>query len=276
MNIRTLLILFFILEKLSAQVPNGGFENWNGVNPSAWQTTNIPIVPCSVIPDSDAYSGFLSVKGIVVANSSNQPFPPYLGIAGSGSVGFPITQAYEVVIGMYKLSLLPGDKFKAVANLYDQWGNPVGNGQTIVSSSTSSSTWEQLIIHVNYFATPANYNCAVFFTIMDSTESGSGQIGSYFLIDDLALAGTLSSGILNEDNDISVFPIPAHDELHVKNISPDKKNYYSIIDMTGKTIQGNKQFITDETIGVENLSSGIYFLCITSDDKKYMKKIAVE
>ena len=66
MDKRILLIILFFVHKISAQVPNNSFESWTNENPDSWQTTNIPIVPVSILPDSDAYNGSLSVKGIVV------------------------------------------------------------------------------------------------------------------------------------------------------------------------------------------------------------------
>jgi hypothetical protein len=82
-----LIILLFFFRSAVGQIPNYSFENWTNGNPDWWQTTNIPIVPRSIIPDTDAYEGNLSVKGIVVSDVRNKPFAPYLGIYGPAGPG---------------------------------------------------------------------------------------------------------------------------------------------------------------------------------------------
>lgn len=274
MEKQLLFILLFILQRSFAQIPNQGFEYWSGGSPDEWQTTNIPIVPPSIIIDSDAYSGTSSVKGIVVSDSHNHPFQPYLGIYGSGAQGFVITQPYLHVNGWYKLYLKPNDRFVANVRLYDSNQNPVADGKLVIESSVD--TWSPFNMNINYYGPAIPVSCSLFFTITDSGLLSSGQTGSYFILDDLSMSGSFNSDPINNEDDVSVFPNPAHSEFHVNNMLEEKHFLYYLYDVTGKVVIENKSPVTNEIVNTENFLPGVYILNVFSDDKNIRKKIVVE
>ena len=274
MEKRILFILLFILQKSFAQIPNQGFEYWSGGSPDEWQTTNIPIVPPSIIIDNDAHSGTSSVKGIVVSDSYNHPFQPYLGIYGSGAQGFVITQPYIKVSGWYKLFLNPNDRFLANVRLYDSNQNPVADGKLVIESSVDA--WSEFNMNINYYGPAIPVTCSLFFTITDSGLLSSGQTGSYFILDDLSMSGSYSSDPINNEEDVSVFPNPAHSEFHVNNMHEEKHFLYYLYDATGKVVIENKSPVTNEIVNTENFLPGVYILNVFSDDKNSRKKIVVE
>ena len=274
MEKRIIFIVLFILQKSFAQIPNQGFEYWSGGSPDEWQTANIPIVPPSIIIDNDVHSGTSSVKGIVVSDSHNHSFQPYLGIYGSGSQGFAISQPYLQVNGWYKLHLNPNDRFLANVRLYDSNQNPVADGKLVIESSVD--VWSQFNMNINYYDTANPVTCSLFFTITDSGLLSSGQTGSYFILDDLSMSGSFNSDPIRNEEDVSVFPNPVHSELHINNISAEKHCLYSLFDVTGKLVLENKSPVTNEIVNTENFLPGVYILSVFSDDKNIRKKIVVE
>jgi hypothetical protein len=69
-------------------------------------------------------------------------------------------------------------------------------------------------------------------------------------------------GIENEaeKTEIEVYPNPANNFLYIKNVTPDSN--FEIWDITGKTVaQG--MFSHANTISVQNLTKGVYFLIVT-------------
>ena len=267
-----ILLLFF--KTSFSQIPNNSFENWNNGNPDWWQTTNIPIVPNSVVPDSSAYEGLLAVKGIVVSDIRNKPFAPYLGIYGPSAQGFPIGQSYEYMDGWCRLFLKPGDRFRGDIRIYDSHQEPIGDGKVIIDSSIAS--WTPFKIQINYYGLLLPVSCTLFFTITDSTLLSSGQIGSYFVVDQISLGGTVDINNINTGWNVNIYPNPARTELHILNTYSAKGFNYSLYDVQGKKVLTKKQFYADEIINLEKLLPGVYFLNCVSKDISFRKKVILE
>jgi hypothetical protein len=270
----TILIIFLSgINGLMAQIPNSSFENWTNESPVSWQTTNIPILPASVIADSDAYIGFLSAKGIVVSNNNNQPFPPYLGLTGGSYQGFLITHPYDVAEGWCKLFLQQGDIFKGYVQVYSLGSDPVASGTLVIDSSISD--WTHFSILINYFMPTFIGNCTLYFTITDSTELSSGHIGSYFKVDDLSMSGTAGIEFPGTEEAFSVFPNPVQDLLHLN--FPDENDLaYRVYDNLGRIVLKKDHCSPYETIITNDLSPGIYFVKLETSGKKIIKKVIVE
>ena len=268
---RLIFILMLIFQSVYAQVPNYSFENWSSINPDAWQTTNIPILPLSVLPDSDAYEGLLSVKGMVVANNYNEPYAPYLGIAGGAATGFNVSQGFEFLVGWMKLFLNPGDRFSADVRMYDENLEAVGQG--LFYETVSIVTWTSFIIPVTYWG-DSTKTCGMFFTITDSTGNVAGQPGSYFLIDNLTLDGQVDIVENNVEDDFSLYPNPARTFVKVKSNSIHN-NFYSIADVTGSVVASGK--VDDSSrISIQELSSGVYFFSVKEGERRVVRKLVIE
>jgi hypothetical protein len=271
---RFLIILLFFFRSAVGQIPNNSFENWTNGSPDSWQTANIPIVPHSVLADSDSYEGNFAVKGIVVSDIRNKPFAPYLGIYGPAAQGFPISETYERLTGWCKLFLKPGDRFTGDVKMYDHNQEPMADGKLVIDTSINS--WTFFRIHINYYGLLEPVSSMLFFTITDSTLISSGQIGSYFLLDELSLDGTTGIKKLSGVNDINIYPNPAHSELHIQNLSMNENYNYVFSDITGKVLVNRLQNNSDEILNTEEYSPGIYFLNIISDERSFSKKIILE
>jgi hypothetical protein len=272
---RCIFLILLLTFKISfSQIPNSSFENWNNGNPVYWQTTNIPIVPASVVMDSNAYEGFLAVKGMVVSDIRNKPFAPYLGIYGSSAQGFPIDQPYEFLSGWCRLFLKPGDRFTGDIKFYDSNQEPMAQGNIVLDSTFES--WIPFKMKINYYGLLPPVSCSMFFTITDSSLLASGHIGSFFVLDEMTLEGNVGINSFTNQESTVVYPNPARSEIHILNKFPSKGFNYSLHDATGRVVLIKEQCFGDETLNVEMLLPGVYFLNCLSDENRFVNKVIIE
>lgn len=90
---------------------------------------------------------------------------------------------------------------------------------------------------------------------------------------------TLAVNSLETDYQISFFPNPTKDSLHINMGNLQVDNYDLLVtDINGENVISksiaNPKLI--ETIGVEGLSKGMYLVTLSSGDKKVSKKIVIE
>src|SRR5207253_1576825 len=118
--------------------------------------------------------------------------------------------------------------------MYNNQQETIGSG--FVELDSVSSQWIHFVMNIIYFDSIDAINCSMFFTITDSTGLMSGQIGSYFLLDNLTLTGLTGIESLAAEESIRVFPNPVHSDLHIVSSRMQKNLFYSICDVTGKEV----------------------------------------
>jgi len=112
------------------------------------------------------------------------------------------------------------------------------------------------------------------FGIIGETFIGSSFVGKYKII--TGFVGSFqenSTTFIHEINnfEINIYPIPARDKLIIN--TDEKIDKIILYDCFGKVLFENKQ--TSE-IDVSKFSSGIYFLEIEIEKKKFRKKVLIE
>lgn len=267
-----LFLIFFLYTSISAQVPNGGFEYWTNGYPDSCHTANIAIVPQSVMPDSNSHTGFLSIRGSVVYDNHNQPFQPYLSMDGGTAVGFPIAYSFSQVMGWIKLSLMPGDKFLVYVHFYDSDLESVADG--FVSIDTSSINWTSFFVNMHYTSVDPPVRCTIYITISDSTQLVSGQVGSYFVLDDLVLTGTVDVMHTSLTHEHNIYPNPSAREQIVSIIGLNDFSDYSIYSLQGNIVDSGRLLQNEFSIPA-NMAAGIYIVELFSEDKRFLKKLIV-
>ena len=94
-----------------------------------------------------------------------------------------------------------------------------------------------------------------------------------------ASTATLENQNIEKDFNVSFFPNPSKDTLHINLGNLPETNYsFSIVDINGKTVL-EKDFSNAtliESISINQLSKGIYLGVLTTGDKRITKKIVVE
>lgn len=90
-------------------------------------------------------------------------------------------------------------------------------------------------------------------------------------------AVTISKVGINEmsKSDVKIYPIPAHNTLHVELLNGDKGEYV-ISDMLGKTILTGSFTNNAFEIAIEGLSKGSYLINIKTENETLLRKMMVE
>jgi len=171
-------------------IPNPGFEDWSGIDPDSWTTTNLQGQVTNVTQTSDAHSGSSAARGEVV-DLFVFPFAPGLmtGFTGPCCLPFPISQDYESMTGYYKCGVEGMDiGLTVLANFLDADMQPVAIGIDIFGQASS---FQQFTVLMDY--SQGNGNDAAFAQIeltIASDDPDSNSRGSWFIVDDLAFEGT--------------------------------------------------------------------------------------
>jgi hypothetical protein len=79
-----------------------------------------------------------------------------------------------------------------------------------------------------------------------------------------------------KDNMLNIYPVPAKDFIIIKLATEAINSELQIIDVAGKPVY--RCVVDQQTSGIDisNLISGIYFIQITHNDKKYVKQLVVK
>ncbi|CAM4371296.1 M28 family peptidase [Flavobacterium terrigena] len=95
----------------------------------------------------------------------------------------------------------------------------------------------------------------------------------------VANTSVMSNETFNSDNQVTVYPNPAKNNLFINKGTLDAKNYtVKIVDINGKTVS-EKEFNNSqltEQFPVSQLSSGIYMCVVSTESKQIFKKIIIE
>jgi hypothetical protein len=185
----TLLILIFAIENY-AQVPNGDFESWAGGEPTGWYTNNIGYT--LITQSSDVHGGSSAVRGDNVM-AQTIVLQPLLISGLIGGHGFPISERYANLTGYYKLNAVGADNLSIVVA-------PFKNGQVIGVGAFqyfAASTYTLFTIPIYYSNNQTPDSCQISITI--GNNSGPVNLGSYFLLDDLAFSG-IAADVDDEGN----------------------------------------------------------------------------
>lgn len=88
----------------------------------------------------------------------------------------------------------------------------------------------------------------------------------------------VSSGVndVHNNRELSVWPVPASDVIHVNYTSANDNSTLSIFDINGRVVMTKTMNNTTDTeLNVSNLPSGIYTLKLTNSEETQMKKLIV-
>lgn len=167
------------------------------------------------------------------------------------------------------------------ANYYGlHWARPAN----WTTASFDDSTWPNATTYANAAIgvdnKPAYTNFA---SIFDDASNDAQFIWSTNVIldNEVIVRKTVASNLsTNENNliknEISVFPNPAKNEIHLDSKLSDQSKIYRIViyNLLGEIVFSSNQFM--ETIPLSNFSSGIYVIKISSPEFEIAKKLIVK
>lgn len=186
-SFRSLSGLFVVLFTMSvfAQVPNGGFEQWVGGQPTGWLTNSIPGIIVTVTQSNNSHSGSFAARGDV-ASFSGFFFPPYL-IAGD-SAGFPVSERYGSLKGFYQFSPQGSDIMAAYVIMY---ADTIGIGAGAALLTPTASGYTSFEVPIQYVTGDIPTQCFVEIFAGDTTGVVGGHTGTFFLVDDITLSNPI-------------------------------------------------------------------------------------
>ena len=163
---------------------------------------------------------------------------------------------------------------------YEYMVNPFPNGDLKVEISTDGTTWNEVWVEEDYgvFTDYATLNISV--DLASYIGQSAVQVRFHYLandadslsVDDVLVTGTLSNNEVLSSN-FSTFPNPVNDILNIKSASNFTINSVSITDLNGRTIKTvNFNNLSEAELNVADLSTGVYFLNINSEEGKAVKK----
>lgn len=185
---------------VSAQVPNGGFENWTNhgsySEPTGWLTYNdVPTVGGPTVePGSPGHpgnhyasittrqspGGVMAIQGWISASSNNP------------RAGFPYGNRPAALTGQWQYNIPPTDSAQVLV-AFSKWDGssalPIGIGKLAVTGAING--WTNFTVPISWLS--AETPDTAYIQIVSSIDFGAAVIGSNVNVDDLAFSG--SAGI---------------------------------------------------------------------------------
>ncbi len=278
-SIRTLTVLICLVvgSRAFAQIPNPGFETWSGGAPTGWITTNSPGVDTVIRQTTDAHSGTYAVEGLATTVVGGAVVAPMLRVV------MPWTTEPTTFSGYYKYSPVSGDTL-LLAVVFAKQSTAIGAGTLRLVTSTSSYT--QFSIPINYFKAGPPDSAAIVIGIIPASGSSSVHAGSMFEIDDLSLSGVAAVARVVGGNPQSYvlgqnFPNPFNPSTTIA-FSVPVRSFVSIVvcDILGRevaTLVNSEKSEGSYSVRFDasHLPSGMYFYTLRAGDMSQTKKLVL-
>jgi hypothetical protein len=244
--------IFLLPVAIFAQILNGGFEQWTGNTPDNWYVNNAAQLYTTVTQSNSSHSGSYALKGQVI-NFFNTPVSPIVA-SGDNSGGFSVSERYLSLQGFFQFTPLGGDELDIIV-LMSKNGSAIGGGTLTLLNPVSVYT--PFSVGITYFLEGTTPDTVwIEFAVLNST-SGTTNVGTEFLLDDLSLsltpvsvenAGTSlpSSVILNQN-----YPNPFNPITTIGFFLPAMSDVsLTVYDVLGQVV--------DKLIDQQNMSIGYH------------------
>jgi hypothetical protein len=279
------LFAFTILLAAQAQIPNPSFETWtsytstygNGEYPTSWQTTDSTYINVSfgtsghsaIRELTDVCNGNNSIKLISVSALGN--LGP--GVATNGKItgistiagGSPTTARPLQFNGCYRYVPTGSDSGR-VSALLSRWNGTAKDTIALASAvvyATPLTNFQLSFVYRDVVNLPD--------TILIVLASGQGlnqtTAGSYLIVDDLSTSGTLGLAENSMVKNISLYPQPAQDVLHINFSSAQISTVkYEVTDITGRVELSGKINPDNSKIDISSVNRGNYFITLQNTE----------
>jgi hypothetical protein len=276
--------LFFILFLLTQinmfpQIPNSGFENWVGGDPTipeGWITNNAAPAYTPILRTDVAYMDQYAVYLRMVYFGS-LVIPPFMQ-----SIPFPVTEYHGSVMGYYQFYPFEDTEILYIAAWFMEGGQVVGAGG--IDIGTPTSTYTAFNFPIEYISDSVVPDSAyIWIGMADTSVTGPTQAAGYAYVDELSLGPPtgvheISSGIPESFNLKQNFPNPFNPSTNIEYSIPEA----SFVQLKVYDILGNEvaSLVSEEqSAGTyradftgQNLSSGLYIAeLIAGNFKKTIK-----
>jgi hypothetical protein len=309
MRLSTFTFLMLLSGVSFAQIPNAGFENWTTVGsgsssyhmPTSWDNPNPTTSLVGVYDICDSGMGGVVPEGASYLKLTAKTVPlagVVPGVAVTGTIvvsgtsytvkgGFPNTTRPVSLNGQWQH--MPkagsGDHGRVGVFLW-KWNSALNKRDTVAlrdSTLTGSVTsWSNFTIPLVYSSGAVPDSAIIIFST--SASSSSAADSSYMLVDDLAFAGTVPTGVISvavPNASSMLFPNPASGTVNLYYHSEVSRNItINICDVTGTLVKSlSPRAVSGENsyqVDLKGFAQGIYFVRIIDENGALVSKLMVE
>ncbi len=271
-QITTLLLFsaFFALKVNAQLIPNGDFENWtltSGVNfLDGWQTSSAQpsdtISPTQITDNANGNSAILLQTRYV--NGAGV-------IQAIASINFPLSSKPMYFNGFYK-SFRTGSGTAEIKATFKNNGTEIGT--SLLTVNTNVNSYSTFSLPINYSSTLIPDEVIIYIA---SDGLMNKVLNNKLWVDNLSFTSSPLSinETFGETNTISIFPNPASNELNIE-LKDNEEGTLKIINIFGEIVL--EQYITfgESLIEIDYLTSGVYLLEATIENKKTIVKFIKE
>ncbi len=263
MTTKTFTIIFFltciIQQKTIAQsFPNGNFENWTTQGASnlltGWELSEpgLNCTPLSAAQTTSSYGGSFAIfleSGDCVGTGGNI----HEGYAISNL--FSISVAPNYLLGYYRAIRNNSNPAK-IKVFIKKNGVQIGSADFSITASADDYTAFAIPIVYTQIDTPDQAQIQIF-----SDDIGLATLGNQLWVDQLSFSSS-ETGITNGTiiPNISVYPNPVNNVIQINGNTQLIGMNYTMTDISGRQVLSGQLRNENNTIGLEQLSPGIYFL----------------
>jgi hypothetical protein len=255
-----------------AQIPNGSFENWTGVDPDSWQTsnTNNGTNMISVTKVSTAKSGANAMK-LSTWSSQGFVFAP-VAICPHNNAYFKYAGHPTMITGWYMANLQGGDQM-VVSGVLRNGHSSIGGCFTTYTNSTN--VYQQFQAPITYTGQLNSDSASMIVTIMGANGGGTNlNPASYIVVDDVQFSNGTLTGIEAQGGYLylGIFHNPQLRSVRVQyQVTNAGQVNVSLYDVEGRlvknvltAIQEPGKYRVDEDLS--GIGPGIYLLKVESQD----------
>jgi hypothetical protein len=259
----SLLPLALLPSMATAQIPNGGFENWvdpgEYLEPAGWLTYNEVITPGGwpAITVEQGAPGAVGAYHAVITTVSVPLGPTIQGWLSAGTsgtnAGFPYTARPAMLTGQWQYGIQPNDTAQIQVALNNGGsGTPIAFG--ILEVTGSLGTWQLFQVPLTYLS--SDTPDTAYIQIVSSINFNAPIAGSFVKVDDLAFVGTVGIDEFTGNNALSIFPNPGTTALTFS--LPPGTHTITLFDATGRMVLQQRTAVDRPVIDTEALPAGLY------------------
>jgi hypothetical protein len=276
-QLKFILVLMLTASSVFAQIPNEGFEQWNGNNPSNWATSNTGNY-IFVTPSSNSLSGSFA------ARLETKAFSGVLGqafiSAGPDGEGFAVNQRHGQLSLYYKFFKTTPTAFLTISVGFKKGEEGIGAG--VLSINDAADQYTPVSVPVTYFTNDIPEIAVITITVNDQYMNPAAS-GSYAEIDNLSFE--LLTGVNDENAAVTDykldqnFPNPFNPSTTIRFTIPESGNttlrVYNVLGSEVATLLNEvKTSGTHEVVfNANDMPSGTYFYSIEVNNFRKVKKM---
>ena len=271
---KLLFILISVLQiNMFSQIPNSGFENWVGGDPSipeGWITNNASPAYTPILRTDVAYMGQYAVYLRMVYFGS-LVVPPFMQ-----SNAFPVSEYHGSVQGYYQFYPFEDTEVLYISAWFLEGGQVVGFGG--IDFGNQASTYTAFNFPIEYIRDSVFPDSAyIWMGIADTSVGGATQAAGFAYVDELSLGSPTSveeiSSIIPESFELKQnYPNPFNPSTKIEyNIPEASFVRLKVYDILGNEVaelvneeQTTGTYRADFTAG--NLASGFYVAQLIAGD----------